>query len=230
MGHLSCFHVLTTVNNASVNTGVHIPFQISIFVFFGSRIAGPYDSSIFNFLQNLHAVSIEISHSVMSNSLRPHGYSPLGSSIHGISPVRILEWVAISFSRGSSWPRYQTTSPASLRHWQAGSLPLSQLGRPSHLPYLLSSATVPQPLDTMFPFHYSFSLSLSTLQFWKFYWPFLQLIDSFLGRVQSADEPTQGTLHVTVLLISLISFGFFLRASLCWHDPSVLVCCPLSPL
>ena len=101
-GHLSCFHVLTTVNNASVNTGVHIPFQISIFVFFGSRIAGPYDSSIFNFLQNLHAVSIEISHSVKSNSLRPHGYSPLGSSIHGISPIRILEWVAISFSRGSS--------------------------------------------------------------------------------------------------------------------------------
>ena len=28
-----------------------------------------------------------------------------GSSIHGISQARILEWVAISFSRGSSWPR-----------------------------------------------------------------------------------------------------------------------------
>ena len=31
--------------------------------------------------------------------------SPPGSSIHGISEARILEWVAISFSRGSSWPR-----------------------------------------------------------------------------------------------------------------------------
>ena len=31
-------------------------------------------------------------------------YSPPGSSIHGISQARILEWVAISFSRGSSWP------------------------------------------------------------------------------------------------------------------------------
>jgi len=28
-----------------------------------------------------------------------------GSSIHGIPPARILEWVAISFSRGSSLPR-----------------------------------------------------------------------------------------------------------------------------
>ena len=27
-------------------------------------------------------------------------YSPPGSSVHGISQARILEWVAISFSRG----------------------------------------------------------------------------------------------------------------------------------
>ena len=28
-----------------------------------------------------------------------------GSSVHGILQARILEWVAIPFSRGSSWPR-----------------------------------------------------------------------------------------------------------------------------
>ena len=33
---------------------------------------------------------------------------PPGSSVHGASQVRILEWVAISFSRASSWPRDQT--------------------------------------------------------------------------------------------------------------------------
>ena len=32
----------------------------------------------------------------------PMDYSPLGSSVHGILQARILEWVAISFSRGSS--------------------------------------------------------------------------------------------------------------------------------
>ena len=34
--------------------------------------------------------------------------SPPGSSVHGIFQARILEWVAISFSRGSSGPRGQT--------------------------------------------------------------------------------------------------------------------------
>ena len=34
--------------------------------------------------------------------------SLLGSSLHGILQARILEWVAISFSRGSSQPRDQT--------------------------------------------------------------------------------------------------------------------------
>ena len=31
-----------------------------------------------------------------------------GSSVHGIFQARVLEWVAISFSRGSPWPRNQT--------------------------------------------------------------------------------------------------------------------------
>ena len=33
--------------------------------------------------------------------------SPPGSSVHGISQARILEWVAISFSRGSFTPKNQ---------------------------------------------------------------------------------------------------------------------------
>ena len=37
--------------------------------------------------------------------------SPLGSSVHGVSQARILEWVAISSSGGSSQPR-SPTSPA----------------------------------------------------------------------------------------------------------------------
>ena len=45
--------------------------------------------------------------------------SLLGSSVHGLLQVRILEWVAIPFCRGSSQPRDQTWSPA----LQADSLP-----------------------------------------------------------------------------------------------------------
>ena len=39
-------------------------------------------------------------------------YSPPGSFVHGISQARILEWVAISFSRGSSQPGTEPMSPA----------------------------------------------------------------------------------------------------------------------
>ena len=38
----------------------------------------------------------------------PLGHSPLGSSVHGILPARILEWVAQPFFRGSSRPGNQT--------------------------------------------------------------------------------------------------------------------------
>ena len=41
--------------------------------------------------------------SVLSDSLGPHGLP--GSSVHGILQARILEWVAIPFSRESSQPR-----------------------------------------------------------------------------------------------------------------------------
>ena len=48
------------------------------------------------------------SHSVMFNSCDPMGCSPPGSAVHGISQARIVEWVAVSFSRGSSRPRNRT--------------------------------------------------------------------------------------------------------------------------
>ena len=39
---------------------------------------------------------------------RSTDYCLPGSCVHGILQARILEWVAIPFSRGSSWPRDQT--------------------------------------------------------------------------------------------------------------------------
>ena len=55
---------------------------------------------------NLYTCCALVSHSVMSNSLRPHCLP--GFSVHGILQARLLEWVASSFSRGSSWPRNRT--------------------------------------------------------------------------------------------------------------------------
>ena len=42
------------------------------------------------------------------NLCDPMDYSPSGSSVHGILQARILEWVAMPSSRGSSQPRNQT--------------------------------------------------------------------------------------------------------------------------
>ena len=64
--------------------------------------------------------SVQFSRSVVSNSLQPMGCSPPGSAVHGILQARILEWVAMPFSRGSSQPKDHTAffaSPA-----QAGGL------------------------------------------------------------------------------------------------------------
>ena len=55
--------------------------------------------------------------------------SPPGSSVHGILQARILEWVAVPCSRGSSPPR-DGTCLLHLLHWQVGSLPLAVLGSP----------------------------------------------------------------------------------------------------
>ena len=49
-----------------------------------------------------------------------------GSSVHGILQARILEWVAISFSKGSSNPETEPGSPA----LQADSLPAEAQSMP----------------------------------------------------------------------------------------------------
>ena len=54
-----------------------------------------------------------------------------GSSVHGIFQARVLEWVAISFSRGSSRPRDRT--------------------RVSHIPGTLTSEPPATPLSVYLP-------------------------------------------------------------------------------
>ena len=54
-----------------------------------------------------HSSESEIAQSCLT-LCNPMDYSPPGSSIRGIFQARVLEWVAISFSRGSSWSKDRT--------------------------------------------------------------------------------------------------------------------------
>ena len=56
---------------------------------------------------NCSVVSYSLSQSCLT-FCDPLDHSPPASSVHGILQARILEWVDIPFSRGSSWFRDQT--------------------------------------------------------------------------------------------------------------------------
>ena len=72
--------------------------------------------------------------------------SPPGSSVPGISQARILEWVAISYFMGSSWPRDRSHVSCSgrriLYHWATWEAHHTQL--PLLVPNILAG-----PLETL---------------------------------------------------------------------------------
>ena len=66
----------------------------------------PYDPAIL--CLHIYSVTSEVAQ-LCPTLCDPMDCSPPGSSVHGISQARILEWVAIPSSRGSSWCRNQTS-------------------------------------------------------------------------------------------------------------------------
>ena len=67
----------------------------------------PVNCQVWGSLRSLGPGEHVLSRSVLSDS-DPMDCSPPGSSVHGISQARILEWVAVSSSRGPSPPRDRT--------------------------------------------------------------------------------------------------------------------------
>ena len=96
---------------------------LNIFNIFSSLC---YRSLLFIFYIAVHACSVSESHLTL---LDPMDCNPPGSSVHGIFLARLLDWIAISSSRGSS-PHRDQTCLLWLLHWQENSLLLSHVGNP----------------------------------------------------------------------------------------------------
>ena len=69
---------------------------------------------------------------LLSRVRGPLDGSPAGSSVHGISQARRLEWVSVSSSRGIFLAQQWNPCLLCLSPWQAHSLPLSRLGSPQY--------------------------------------------------------------------------------------------------
>ena len=100
----------------------------------------------------------------------PMGCSPPGSSVHGISQARMLEWVAIPSSRGSSWPRDLTCVSWIHRHWQVDSLPL-RTGEAQSLRYWTNLMWVADREDSEYVMRWRFSENTVCLRIlWCWSW------------------------------------------------------------
>ena len=75
-GHLGCFHVLTIVNSAAMNNGIHVSFSTLVSAGHMPRngIAGSYGGFIPRFLRSLHTIfhSLHSHQQCKSISFSPH--------------------------------------------------------------------------------------------------------------------------------------------------------------
>ena len=94
---------------------------------------------LYHLSHHIHTVLCSVAQTCLT-FLDPLDCSPSGSSVHGMSQARILEWVAMPFSRGSSQPRDESV-PLVSNTLKTNSLSTEQPGK-LYSGYKLSSDTL----------------------------------------------------------------------------------------
>ena len=133
-----------------------------------------------------------------------------GSCVHGILQARILEWVAISFSRGIFLTQGSNTHLLHLQHWLVGSLPPAPLDnvKVSSDQYAVSSAVCKSDCS-----HYP--LQQGRLQTWLF----LPIAIPFL---MCTGRPSCSGVVPNWLSYFVLGFFIYLISTLALEPPELL--------
>ena len=99
----SCHWIKPTFKGRSLHKGMDTRKQISL----GIILVKILREKTCKHCHSLMCVMLLLFSCSVLSDCHPMGYRPPGSSVHGISQARILEWVAICFSRGPSQSRDQ---------------------------------------------------------------------------------------------------------------------------